>query len=68
MTNLDDMYNNRINNSELSEDNRKIAQVLFPVLRQFCLDILRHEVDNELDSSVKEVERILKFKFPTNDN
>ena len=68
MTNLDDIYNNRINNSELSESNRQIAHVLFPVLRQVCLDILKFEVDNELDTSVREMERILKIRFPTNDN
>ena len=68
MTNLDDIYNNRINNSELSESNRQIAHVLFPILRQVCLDILKFEVDNELDTSVREMERILKIRFPTNDN
>merc|ERR1712237_161870 len=52
-------YCDLIDIGDLSEDNQKVVKKLVPVLRQICIDLLKSEIDSELNTNLEQIEQIL---------
>ena len=45
-------YSDLIDISDLSEDNQKVVKRLVPILRRICIDLLKSEIDSELNTNL----------------